>query len=514
MRHITYAAALLAAMTIAGCSGRKASAPEDIPAVTPSLCTTVFTAGEEGYDMFANPRIIIPFYEEGNADPAYHPRKDASEHKYDQVIVLADGYKGSKRSPRTETVMKVSWDGGISWNAIEVMPEKELEAYVRDYGYVPMGSRGKTLDYLSGGKAGRWQLRMVTGRDARLEISGDGWDSATVFTSVNATQSGDFGFFYEGSIAVVSDEGEGDITLDVYNKLPLIEAVRQTPDKVVMLYPEGQDSDKGVVEDGVQVTRGPGESNGITNPEWSKLTGNIGNIGDKARLEIYLPRECTSGKMVIIMPGGGYGNLSARREGTSVAQWLNREGIAAAVLIYRMPGQHREVPLTDAHNAMLYCRAHAAGWGVKEIGVMGFSAGGHLCAYASNFWDAADGTRPDFSIPVYPVITLKGHRGTRINLVGEDEALARQYSMENCVTAETPRTMIILSADDKVVPYPGAIRYFEALKAAGVQVQLMVLPYGGHGWGWNSEEPGQFDPIREYRAAVLDGVKAFITDDK
>ena len=122
-------------------------------------------------------------------------------------------------------------------------------------------------------------------------------------------------------------------------------------------------------------------------------------------------------------------------------------------------------------------------------------------------------TRPDFSIPVYGVMELGLNTGTRKYLVGEDEALAQQYSLPDKVTPDTPRTLLALSADDRTVLYKGSLHYFEALRDADVQAQLLILPYGGHGWGFIEEEPARYDPLEEYRELFLSSVKTFILKD-
>ncbi len=279
---------------------------------------------------------------------------------------------------------------------------------------------------------------------------------------------------------------------------------RLKPTTTVLLYPQGQEVDLGLPE-----TQGPKVSNGITEPEWSKKGGGIGNISDSARVDIYLPKK-GNGQMVIVCPGGGYNYVSALNEGVYVAEWMNSKGVAVAVVKYRMPNGHWEVPLTDIHNTFRYCRAHAAEWGVSQIGVMGFSAGGHLAASASTMYVDST-TRPDFSILVYPVTTLDRkftHQGTRNRLLGADEMwdnrdrkvdeyeqaqklhkeLIEYYSLPNHVNADTPPTYIVHCTDDKTVPIENALRYYTKLVDFKVSVEMHVFPSGGHGWGFSSEE--------------------------
>lgn len=290
-------------------------------------------------------------------------------------------------------------------------------------------------------------------------------------------------------------------------------SVLPEPDMTLKLYPQGQNSNVGIVENGVAVTQGPGESNGLDRGERTTQAGWLFNIGDDARIDIYLPAEDRNpnGQMVVVIPGGGYSFVSAGNEGVQVAKWLTERGIAACVVKYRLPNQHRQVPLTDVQNAFRYCRAHAAQWGIRQIGIIGFSAGGHLAAYASNFY-TDDITRPDFSILVYPVITLERgitHEGTRQLLVGEDEELIRKYSMENNVTENTPPTLLLLSADDTTVPPVSSLRYFEQLNKKHVKVQMCIFPSGGHGYGFTTPELGN-DALGAHRDLFFQNVAHFL----
>ena len=271
----------------------------------------------------------------------------------------------------------------------------------------------------------------------------------------------------------------------------------------VLLYPEGQGSDKGIVENGKALTLGPGESNGlvgdnVVNPD----NGNISNIGDGAYMDIYLPENC-NGQMVIVCPGGGYANCSAANEGTRVGDWLSRRGIAVCVVLYRMPNGHPSVPLTDVQNAFRYCRAHAGEWGISRIGVMGFSAGGHLAASASTLF-VDELTRPDFSVLVYPVISFDEfvtHAGTRLNLVGPraGKDMVEYYSLDRRVGPDTPPTLLLLSADDTAVPPENSLRYYRAMQEHGVSGELHIFTSGGHGWGFTTVENTGADQLGTQR---------------
>ena len=213
------------------------------------------------------------------------------------------------------------------------------------------------------------------------------------------------------------------------------------------------------------------------------------------------PSKAT-GQAVVICPGGAYLGVAYTHEGIQVAQWMNERGITALMLRYRMPNGHHEIPLEDVHEAIRIARRNAPSWGVDphQVGVMGFSAGGHLASTASTHFD--ERTRPDFSILIYPVITMGErytHMGSRENLLGKgyDAGLVERYSSERQVTPQTPPAFIALSDNDEVVPVRNSILYYDALKENGVPAELHVYPTGRHGW------IGRFDYWDEYRAALL-----------
>ena len=149
------------------------------------------------------------------------------------------------------------------------------------------------------------------------------------------------------------------------------------------------------------------KANGLEGAEKIKPNGNLGNISNLARFDLYFPKK-PNGQMVVVCPGGGYGIVSSYNEGLYVADWMLSKGITVAVVKYRLPNGNRYIPLTDVQNTFRYCRKHAEEWGVKQIGVMGFSAGGHLAASVTNLWND-DITRPDFSVLIYPVISPRDH---------------------------------------------------------------------------------------------------------
>ena len=229
-------------------------------------------------------------------------------------------------------------------------------------------------------------------------------------------------------------------------------------------------------------------SNELTGEEYNQKPFRLVNT-TSAELFVYnADKAKATGQAVVICPGGGYGQLSMDQEGFLMAQWLAKNGIAGFVLKYRLPNGHKEVPLEDAIEALRIVRKNADKYGIDphKVGIMGFSAGGHLAAYTSNF--AEEKNKPDFSILFYPVITANNyttHIGTFNNLLGRNrtECESDAYSMEKCVTEKTPPTILLLSDDDRTVPAAGAAMYYAALKYYGVKASMYVFPSGGHGWG-------------------------------
>lgn len=222
-------------------------------------------------------------------------------------------------------------------------------------------------------------------------------------------------------------------------------------------------------------------------------------------LEIFLPsKRNATGQAVVICPGGGYRGLAYDWEGTDIAKWLNSKGIAAFVLKYRLPVSSsvvtpNEAPLQDAKRAIRTVRANADEWNISgnQIGIMGFSAGGHLASTLGTHFDSEDTfqtdqtdsliARPDFMILVYPVITMKEpytHSGSRINLLGEKPGfeLIEYYSNENRVTKETPPTFIIHATDDEGVPVENSLMFYQALKDNSIPAEMHIYPEGGHGF--------------------------------
>lgn len=226
-------------------------------------------------------------------------------------------------------------------------------------------------------------------------------------------------------------------------------------------------------------------------------------------LEVYLPDEhLATGKGVLIFPGGGYTILAYEWEGTEFAKWLNSHGIAGIVVKYRLPLSEsltdaKEAPLVDAQRAVRLVRYHAKEWGLNqgEIGIMGFSAGGHLASTLSTQYDHHTdretdeidtlSARPDFSVLAYPVISFRdagAHSGSRRNLLGENpsQEMIDRFSGELNVTANTPPTFLVHSQDDQSVPVENSLLYYKALHRHGVMASLHVYPTGGHGFAFGT----------------------------
>jgi acetyl esterase/lipase len=236
---------------------------------------------------------------------------------------------------------------------------------------------------------------------------------------------------------------------------------------------------------------GPAESNGITEPELRRDDWSVTNVSEAAIYVWPADPAANTRKAVLICPGGGYSNEAAGHEGRDFAEAFAAQGVTAIVLKYRLPNGHSEIPLADARQAMRVIRERANEWGVDgdKIGVIGFSAGGHLASTLLTHYDG--GSRPDFGILFYPVVTMteSTHGGSRRNLLGENPSrtLIERFSNESHVTADTPPTLIFFSDDDKAVDPRNGVMFYNALKAAGVPAAMYIFPSGGHGWGFRED---------------------------
>lgn len=238
-------------------------------------------------------------------------------------------------------------------------------------------------------------------------------------------------------------------------------------------------------------------------------------------ITVHHPQKA-NGTAIVICPGGGYGGLVTGGEGHGIAKWLNDNEITGVVLEYRLPKGRPFVPLLDAQRALRTVRANAKEWNVdsSRVGIMGFSAGGHLASTAGTHFDSGDpnaadplsqlSCRPDFTILVYPVITMGGttHRGSRTNLLGAapSDELIELFSNDKQVTAKTPPTFLAHAVDDKPVPIENSRAFYKALQTHKVPSKLLELPSGGH--GLNGYKGPMWDAWQEQSLAWLKTIHA------
>jgi acetyl esterase/lipase len=235
-----------------------------------------------------------------------------------------------------------------------------------------------------------------------------------------------------------------------------------------------------------------------TIPLWTGQApiGNGKFSDEKVFITVYRP-EKPNGAAVVICPGGGYGGLVKGPEGHGIAKWLNSYGIVGVVLEYRLPKGNPNIPLLDVQRAIRMVRAKGRKWDVnpKRIGVMGFSAGGHLASTAATHFDGANshakdpidrvGCRPDFAILIYPVITMGSltHTGSKKRLLGADPKIemVNSFSNELQVTDKTPPTFLAHAQDDDIVSPENSRMFYDALISKKVPATYLKLPSGGHG---------------------------------
>jgi acetyl esterase/lipase len=243
-------------------------------------------------------------------------------------------------------------------------------------------------------------------------------------------------------------------------------------------------------------------------PEIGRLTSKV----SEPTITVYpAPADHNTGCAIVICPGGGYSGLAIDWEGHNVARWLNTQGITGVVLKYRLPRvditkDKTPLPLLDSRRAIQIVRAKAAEWKVdpKRVGIMGFSAGGHLASTTGTHLEKPDerapdpiarqSSRPDFMVLVYPVITFEGpsaHTGSRNNLIGKDadEKMVELYSNEKQVTKETPPTLLVHAADDPVKVENSRL-FFDALREKKIPCEFLEFGSGGHGFGLGNGSRG------------------------
>lgn len=247
-------------------------------------------------------------------------------------------------------------------------------------------------------------------------------------------------------------------------------------------------------------------------PEQTTNNGNILRISQVTvpTLTAYIPaQEVATGAAVMICPGGGYSILAAEHEGSDLAEWFKKRGIAAFVLKYRLPDprimvRQHEVPLMDAMQGMKHIRKNAKKWNINPdaIGVMGFSAGGHLAATLSTHFDkekeGGEAAKPNFALLIYPVITFHApyaHGGSREKLLGaaKSDELVEYYSNEKQVSVTTPPTFLVHAEDDGAVPVENSMNYYLALKEKKIPAELHIYPAGGHGFAMRTAGKGSVE---------------------
>lgn len=226
-------------------------------------------------------------------------------------------------------------------------------------------------------------------------------------------------------------------------------------------------------------------------------------------IAVYLPVKANANnKAIVICPGGGYRGLAYDWEGVEFAKWLNTKGIAGIVLKYRLPNiinspESHKTPLADAERAIKLVRANASQWNINpnQVGIMGFSAGGHLASTLGTHFGENDrqnneaisdsinqiSSRPDFMALIYPVITMDQkatHNGSRKALIGQNpsQSLINQYSNELHINANTPPAFIVHASDDLAVPIENSLLFYQSLIKQGIYTEMHIYPYGGHGF--------------------------------
>lgn len=250
------------------------------------------------------------------------------------------------------------------------------------------------------------------------------------------------------------------------------------------------------------------DAKNIEKIDTSKTSGTLGisNVSNPT-MSVYLPAKGkANGAAVIICPGGGYARLAIYHEGYDVAAEFNKMGVAAFVLKYRLPGDRimsiKETgPLQDAQEAIKIVRKRAKEWNIdiNKVGIMGFSAGGHLASTVGTHFNTAVSEnkeninlRPDFMILIYPVISFSDslmHKGSRDNLMGQTPTAEKKiaYSADQQVNAQTPPTFLVHAQDDKSVKVGNSIKLYESLTKNGIPAEMHIYPNGGHGFGLNNK---------------------------
>lgn len=239
---------------------------------------------------------------------------------------------------------------------------------------------------------------------------------------------------------------------------------------------------------------------------WPKgAPNNNGDKSDNAELRVFLPdAKRATGRAVVVCPGGAYSHLAIEHEGTDWAYFFNHQGIALIVLKYRMPHGNPNVPVSDAEEAIRTVRRNAKSWHIDtdQVGIMGFSAGGHLASTIAT--QSRGDAKPNFQILFYPVITMDPsftHSGSMENLLGKKpkKKEINQYSSDKQVTRATPRAFIALSDDDDLVLPANGAYYYQECYRHDVPASLHVYPTGGHGWGYRESFQFHLEMVLELK---------------
>ena len=253
---------------------------------------------------------------------------------------------------------------------------------------------------------------------------------------------------------------------------------------------------------------GAPNNNELTGTEQGRNNGGVSNVTEPT-LTVY-PAPHPNGMAIIMCPGGGYSGLAMNHEGHDMASWFNTQGITYAVLKYRMPNGHNEVPHSDADKPSEWCvntrRMECQSSACRRHGRFCRRTPGSFTRHTYS----SDNTRPDFQILFYPVISMqKGvtHGGSRKNLLGENpsQELEQKYSLERQVSPRTPQAFIMLSSDDDAVPPINGIGYFLALRDHKVPASLHAYPTGGHGWGFRDNFPTSVNGRKNWRSGCVKG---------
>jgi len=263
--------------------------------------------------------------------------------------------------------------------------------------------------------------------------------------------------------------------------------------------------------------------------ESQDVIGQISNV-QEPDITVHLPaKKDSTGQAIVIMPGGGYSFVAFKGEGTSIAKWLNLKGITSIILKYRLPGSKSNIiphksPLLDAQRAVRLTRYYSKDWNIKadKIGIMGFSAGGHLASTLGTHFDYGEdnssdvietmSSRPDFMILLYPVITFLEpylHNGSRTALLGKnpDKKMIEYYSNELQVKEDTPQTFIFHCSNDNEVLVENSLLFYNSLRAKNIPAEMHIYPEGGHGFANSTMLAAGISHLKTWKNCCLNWIR-------